>query len=72
MKLRGGQWVSDHSDAEALAAALIALGSAPIKAAAAPTGLLRYARSNQQRVTGDGSESHLLELTARFTKAVMQ
>ena len=72
MKLRGGTWVSDNSDAEALAAALIASASVPIQADAAPTGLLRCARNNEQRVTEDGFESHPLELTTRFIKAVVR
>lgn len=73
MKLRGGEWVSDNSDAEALAVELKASASAaPLTVEKPATRLLRYARKQDRVVTRDELKSQRLELTARFTKAVMQ
>ena len=47
MKLRGGQWVSDNSDAMALAAALNASTAASIKAEESGRRLLRNARNDE-------------------------
>ncbi len=47
MKLRGGEWVSDESDAMALAAALNASTAGALKAEAPPRRLLRCARNDE-------------------------
>ena len=71
MKLRGGVWVSDSSDAEALAT-LNASVLAPIKVVEQSARLLRFARKDEEISCAAEFESHPMELTARFIKAVMQ
>ena len=71
MKLRGGVWVSDSSDAEALAT-LNALVLAPIKVVEQTAILLRCARNEEEVSCAAEFESHPMELTARFIEAVMQ
>ena len=72
MKLRGGAWVSDNSDAEALAAALIASASATVNAVAAPTRLLRCARNDEPLSIRAEFETPALALAAHFLKEVMR
>ena len=72
MKLRGGQWVADTSDAEALAAALDVSAMAPLKIEEPTTTLFSNAGNDEQRLTQGEIESHSLELTEHFIKAVMQ
>ncbi len=73
MKLRGGVWVSDNSDAEALAVEHKASRSAaPLRVEKPATRLLRNIRKQDRRATEDESQLQRLERTARFIKAAMQ
>ncbi len=73
MKLRGGMWVADTSDVEALSAMLkVAEPASAVKIASATRKLLRNAPVDKQLSTRQDIESHTLELAACFIKAVMQ
>lgn len=60
MKLRGGQWVSDNSDAMALAAALNTSTTAQLKVEEPTRRLLRYARNDEPRSSTAEIESRTL------------